>query len=265
MTNAGLPDLALQLSPRATVSIPSDSKDLEDRVARVLGPFGFQIEKSTSTVGLEPLVRVQIILAEVRKKAMSRIGIEWPGSIGGQLLPSPLLPASGELLIGLNALEENGLGKILASPTLLCRSGKAAEFLAGGEFPIRITGHKANDLTWKKHGVLLKIAPVADYSGRMSIAITTEVSIIDSAHVVEGVPGLLTNRIETHFDLSRSRTIALSGLIKKEWGEARAGLPGLVNIPILGALFGSQDYREDRTELVVFVTPEVLKPGQEAQ
>jgi pilus assembly protein CpaC len=106
--------------------------------------------------------------------------------------------------------------------------------------------------------VLLKIKPLVDGDGRMSIALETEVSMIDQSQVVDGIPGLLTNRIQSHFDLERSETIALSGLIKKEWGKSRSGLPALSNIPILGLLFSSEDYRENRTELVVFVTPKVV-------
>jgi pilus assembly protein CpaC len=260
LNEAGLPAITLSYSPSPIAMIPAEPAELEERVARVLGPYGFRIEKSAATLGLEPLVRVNILVAEVRTKLMRSLGVQWPTAIEAQLLPAPQVPSDGRLVVGLNALEEKGLGKILASPTLLCRSGKSAEFLAGGEFPIKIANFKTQDVIWKKHGVLLKISPRADFSGRMSIAIETEVSMLDNAQTVDGVPGLLTNRIETHFDLTRPRTIALSGLIKKEWGDTTAGLPGLASIPILGSLFGSRDFRENRTELMIFVTPEVVPP-----
>jgi pilus assembly protein CpaC len=144
----------------------------------------------------------------------------------------------------------------------LCRSGKEAQFLAGGELPIKITAHKRQDVVWKKYGVLLKIKPVADFSGRMSIALETEVSTIDTSNTVDGLPGLLTNRIESHFDLKESRTIALSGLIKHQSGQSSQGLPGLSSVPILGSLFASREFRDDKTELVVFVTPEVVDSSQ---
>lgn len=257
---ASLPDLSFELEPAATVIVPDKPEELRARVARVLQPYGFRLERASSALSLEPLVRVRILVAEFRKKMMSRIGLQWPAAIEGQLLPSQVIPADRTLAVSLNALEENGLGKILASPVLLCRSGEEAQFLAGGEFPIKIANFKTQDVVWKKYGVLLKIGPRADFSGRMSINITTEVSMIDTSQTVDGIPGLLTNRIETHFDLSSSRTIALSGLLKKEWGDSRGGLPLLNSIPILGALFSSRDFRENRTELVVFVTPDVLRP-----
>ena len=84
--------------------------------------------------------------------------------------------------------------------------------------------------------------------------------MLDPSHSIEGVPALLTNRIESHFDLKKSRTIALSGLLKSEWFRNSEGLPGLSQIPVLGYLFSSKAYKNDETELVIFVTPEVIQP-----
>lgn len=258
-----LPDLAFDLQPSPAIALPTEPADLQARVERVFLPYGFRIEKSSSTLSLEPLVRVKILVTELNKLNSNQLGLDWKMPIEGQLLPSPQLAAGNVLPVTLHAIESQGLGKVLASPTLLCRSGKEAQFLAGGEFPIKVGTKKTYDVQWKRHGILLRVRPLADYSGRMSIAIETEVSMIDSSQTVDGVPGLLTNRIETHFDLSSGRTIALSGLIKKEWGESQSGLFGLINIPIIGALFGSKQFREHRTELVVFVTPEITRPDQE--
>jgi pilus assembly protein CpaC len=98
----------------------------------------------------------------------------------------------------------------------------------------------------------------------MSIEIETEVSALDTAHSYEGVPSIVTNRMQTHFDLTKSRTIALSGLIKSDVGKSSSGLPGLSSLPILGPLFSSKDFRDDRSELMIFVTPEVMKPDDDA-
>ncbi len=256
MREAHLPDLPIELRTGATVIVPAEPPDLRARVERVLGAYGFRVQANAGTLSLEPLVRVRIIVAEFRKSMKRALGVQWPEAKTAQLLPDFRAPVDG-LLVGIQALESRGLGKVLASPTLVCRSGKEAQFLAGGEFPIKIASHRSRDVIWKRHGVLLKIKPRADFSGRMSIAIETEVSMIDAANVVDGVPGLLTNRIESHFDLASSRTIALSGLIKKEWGESSSGLPGLGRLPILGPLFSSRDFLDNKTELVVFVTPEI--------
>ena len=255
-----LPELALKVRPYAEVTVATDRPEIKKRVQRVLGPFGFKLSVDPSALGLEPLVRVRLIVAEFRKNLMRKLGVQWPGSYEARLLPE--FQAVGEAAVlpfDLHALEDRGFGKVLASPTLLCRSGKEAEFLAGGEIPIRTGGRKTQDVVWKKYGILLKIRPKADHSGRMSIGIITEVSMVDTANAVEGIPGFLTNRIESHFDLASSRTIVLSGLIKKEWGEMAQGLPGLSNLPVLGALFSSRGYRDNQTELVVFVTPELAR------
>lgn len=257
--SAGLPEPDFRFEPHASAIVPSEPKEMKERMERVLAPFGIAVRASASVVDLAPMVRVKIIVAEIKKDRSSQIGLSWPASVNGQLLPKPEIPLDGALDVSLQAIEHDGLGKVLASPTLLCRSGKEAEFLAGGEFPIKIANFKSQDVVWKKYGVLLKVRPLADLSGRMSIAITTEVSMIDGARSVDGIPGMLTNRIDTHFDLSSPRTIALSGLIKKDWSESTEGLPGLSRLPILGTLFGSRAFRENESELVIFVTPELRR------
>jgi pilus assembly protein CpaC len=254
-----LPDLALQVVPSAEVVLPAESAELKERVARVLAGFGFRISANASALSIEPMVRVRLIVAEFRKNMMRKLGITWPATADAQVLPAFRLPGADGLTVTVNALEDNGLAKVLASPTLLCRSGKEAMFLAGGELPMKIVNQKTRDILWKKYGVLLKIRPKADFSGRMSINIETEVSTLDVANAVDGIPGILANRIESHFDLSSSRTIVLSGLLKQEQGESVSGLPGLTRLPVLGPLFSSRSFRDHQTELAVFVTPEIAR------
>ena len=249
----------LKFEPSPVVLIANQQTALKQSFIKTLAPLGLAVEITEAVIELQPLVRVKIAVTEVRKKFMQKFGVGWPPMASAQILPNWIAPGKAEgISVQLDALEENGIGKILASPNILCRSGKNAEFFAGGEFPIKVIGHKTQAVTWKKYGIILKVAPVADRSGRMSIGLTTEVSTLDHSQSVDGVPGLLTNRIESHFDLSQSRTIALSGLLREESGNSRQGLPGLSSIPILGLLFSSQDYRDQKTELIVFVTPEVV-------
>lgn len=224
----------------------------------ILGPFGVVLEKDVQALDLAPVVKVQITVAEVRRDFAQKYGLQWPSSYSAKILSNGQKEFE-DVVFTAHAFEQQGRGKILASPNLICRSGKEAEFLAGGEFPIKITNYKTQDVVWKKYGILLKVRPKADSSGRMSIAIETEVSTIDNSRTVEGIPGLLTNRISSHFDLSRSQTIVLSGLLKNEEGKSSEGLPGLSRIPVLGALFGSRDFRENRTELVILVRPTILR------
>ena len=158
-----------------------------------------------------------------------------------------------------DVLEEYfAVSRVLARPNLLCRSGKEAEFVAGGEFPIKIFNYRQQDVVWKRYGIVLKIKPKADASGRISLGLETEVSTIDPAHTVDGIPGMLTNRVASYFDLTRPRTIVLSGLLKNEDSVHNAGVPGLSGLPILGPLFGSKEWKENRTELVIFVRPSIV-------
>ena len=242
----------LQLQNQAQIKIQNDPLALK-KYQSVLSGYGFLIEVDASQIELAPLVRVKITVAEVKKDQTLQYGMSWPSVLSAQQLKG-----QAALDLNLQALENNGTGKILASPNILCRSGKEAEFFAGGEFPIKIMTSRIQDVIWKKYGVILKVKPVADSSGRMSIGIETEVSTIDGSKTVDGVPGLFTNRIQSHFDLNESKTIALSGLIKSEDSQSAQGLPGLSKLPILGPLFGSRDFRENRTELIIFVQPEIV-------
>lgn len=241
-------------------SLTSDKNEIALKTTALLKAFGIKTIISNQNIDVDPLVKVQITVAEIKRDSFLKYGVDWSTSYQAQILPK-LSTENSFAEINLQALEQNGLGKVLASPNILCKSGKEAEFLAGGEFPIKIMNMRVQEVMWKKYGILMKIQPKADYSGKMSISIETEVSSLDTSHTVDGIPGLFTNRIQSHFDLSESRTIALSGLIKSEQGEASSGLPGLNHIPILGSLFASRDFRENRTELVIFVRPEVVSPG----
>ena len=137
--------------------------------------------------------------------------------------------------------------------------------MAGGEIPIQIIKYRTQEVIWKQYGIRLRVKPVADSSGRMSISIDTEISTLDEATKVDNIPGILTNHVSSHFDLSRPQTIALSGLLKNEEGRSHNGLPYLSRIPILGGLFSSQSYKDFETELIIFVRPSILKEGEESE
>jgi pilus assembly protein CpaC len=231
-----------------------------DPLLETLSALGIESSESKENIDLAPLIKIHITVAEVKRASLLKYGIQWPESYDATVLPK-VVGVGDSAFPTLNLLESQGLGKILASPNILCRSGKEAQFLAGGEIPIKIMNYRTNDVIWKKYGVMLKVLPKADYSGKMSISIETEVSTLDRANTVDGIPGIFTNRVQSYFDLSESRIIALSGLIKNEQSESSQGLPGLGRIPILGPLFSSKDFVENRTELVVFVRPEIVSPG----
>lgn len=256
LNSLGLPKLELNFSPPLSAHLSVEQKENKE-LTSILRKFGFAVKASKTKLSLKPLVRVKIMVAEVSRSMSRELGLEWGISYSAQLLPkyTPI----GDVYLNLKAMEANGSGQILAAPTLLSRSGSKAEFLVGGEFPVKTYGFKSQGVQWKKHGVHLSIQPKADWTGKMSINLTSEVSSIDPTTSVSGIPALKTNRVQTHFDLEKSRTIALSGLIRKDRTLANEQVPFLGSIPILGRLFKSENFLRNQTELVVLVTPEIVR------
>jgi pilus assembly protein CpaC len=255
----GLPPQNLMFEQQMQALV-SDRGEIAARVTKILKSLGIHPIPTATNLDLVPLVRVQITVAEVRKNETLNYGIKWPGSYAAQILPA-YAPDSTSKFLDVRFLEQKGIAKVLASPNIICRSGKDASFFAGGEIPIKIINYKIQDVIWKKYGIVLNVKPKADFSGKMSISIETEVSSIDKSQSVDGAPALFTNKIQSHFELNGPRTIALSGLIKSDQSQNSEGLPGLSRIPVFGALFGSKEFQDNRTELVVFVKPEVISPG----
>jgi len=258
----GMPILRFSFSPRFSVHLPKTAPTLKSEAQEIFAPFGIAVVPSHSDLQVQPLVQTQVVIAEVNRSKGLNYGIEWPSSSAAQILPK-LEPAK-DLMVTLKALADEGHAQILASPTLLCRSGAEAQFHSGGEFPIRTAGRHHRDVTWKAHGVVLKVRPKADFQGSINLEIETEISLLDMANAVDGVPALKKNSVKSYFDLTGKRTIAISGLIRQEVGDSFEGLPGLSRLPILGALFSSRQFRAQQSELVIFLTPEIAMPETNA-
>jgi pilus assembly protein CpaC len=220
-----------------------------------LKKFGIPVLKDSTSLILEPIIRVQITVAEIDRGFIQKYGIKLNSPLKSEILPTNKIQS---FEAELNMMESSGKGRLLASPNILCKSGKEAEFLAGGEIPIKSSSRFSNDIIWKKYGVYLKVKPKADYLGRISVSLQTEVSSIDNSLTVDGVPGITTNKVSSFFDLPETKIIALSGLLKEVSGDSYTGMPFLSRLPVLGALFSSRDFIEKRTELVIFVKPEVM-------
>lgn len=220
--------------------------------------FGVLASENKQKIEIADNIRVEVKITEVRKDFGQNLGIRWPDQYAAQIVDNQLGVTSAVPAF-LNMQEHQGNIKILASPVLICRSGKEAEFFAGGEFPIKVLNFKFQDIIWKKYGIILKLKPTIDAIGQMSLGIESEISSIDAARSVDGIPGLFTNRVASYFDLIESKTIALSGLIKNESSQNVDGLPFLSRLPVLGSLFSSKEFKENKSELVIFVTPKLMK------
>ena len=164
--------------------------------------------------------------------------------------------------------------RTLAEPTLTAISGESAKFLAGGEFPVPTAVDNANGgtsvtVTYKPFGVGLGFSPIVMSEGRIVLKVSTEVSELSNEGSVASasirLPGLQVRRVETTVELPSGGSMAMAGLIKEQTKQSLAGVPGMKNLPVLGALFRSRDYIKNETELVVIVTPYIVNSVNEKQ
>jgi pilus assembly protein CpaC len=174
-------------------------------------------------------------------------------------------------LLGLNLLgtldiaAQDGLASILAEPNLTALSGETASFLAGGEFPIPISqGNSAVSVEYKSYGVGLAFTPVVLADGRISMRVRPEVSQLSDAGAVTlggyRVPALITRRAETTVELGSGQSFMIAGLLQNTTNNSVDKTPILGDLPILGALFRSTKFQRQETELVVIVTPYLVRP-----
>lgn len=170
----------------------------------------------------------------------------------------------------IDALKGEGLIKVLAEPTLVAQSGQTANFLAGGEYPYPVPqGLGTVGIEYKPYGVGLSFTPTVLDEGKISINVSPEVSELDFSNAIslEGytVPGLLTRRTSTVVELKDGQSFAIAGLLKESVLENIERYPFLGDIPVLGALFQSRSFLKKETELVIIVTPHLVKPLNAAE
>jgi pilus assembly protein CpaC len=165
----------------------------------------------------------------------------------------------------IDALQQDGLVKVLAKPTLIALSGQQASFLAGGEFPVPVPqGLGSVAIEYKPFGVALNFKPVVLSDDRINIHVTPEVSELDFSTAIQFsgfvVPGLSSRRASTTIELGDGQSFAIAGLLKENVRDVLRKFPILGNIPVLGALFRSRQFQKSETELVIIVTPHLVKP-----
>ena len=238
-------------------------------------------------------VMLEVRIAEISRSLTRRLGINFAAQKGDQFAISLLggladldegVPAVVSLLAGpavnslfrfdtgdwtwtglMDALNEDGLLKILAEPTLTTLSGQSANFLAGGEFPVPVPqGLGTVGIEYKPFGVGLIFKPTVLSKEKISIQVTPEVSELDfsTAAVVEGfvTPGITTRRASTTVELGDGQSFAIAGLLRDSVLTDVQKFPLLGDIPILGVLFQSKSFIKRETELVIIVTPHLVKP-----
>jgi pilus assembly protein CpaC len=167
----------------------------------------------------------------------------------------------------IDALDQNGLVTILAEPNLTAMSGETASFLAGGEFPIIIPGGSLGQTTveFKQYGVSLAFTPVVLGDGRITMRVRPEASELSNTGAVQisgtNIPGIVTRRAETSIELNSGQSFAIGGLLQNNNSDTISKVPGLGDLPILGPLFRSTQFQHNESELVIIVTPYLVRPS----
>jgi len=219
-----------------------------------------------TTKGFSPTLYFKVFLLEVKKEFKSSLGIDLgsPTSLVDGTLSFPPFQAiaNSSINYSIQALENLGKIRVLSSPELVVKSPGQAELFAGGEFPVHIKDHYEDKIIWKNFGLSLKL-DVKEYNGeKVRLTIETELSHLDEAIKIDQTPGIKTNRIKTQVEGTMGKPLLLSGLLQEETRSGIRGLPGLAEIPVLGKLFGSDDFQNNRTELVAVLLP-YSEPPQE--
>ncbi len=278
---------AVTLSGRVT-----DSRNMERALvlARSFAPKG-KVNNLVEVGGVHQ-VMLEVRVAEISRSTTKRLGINFNyiknngefgfsllGGLTGfefdddeaKMLISPAVNALFRFNSGnttwtgfVDALKADGLAKVLAEPTLIALSGQTASFLAGGEFPIPVPDDNGITITYKEFGVGLNFTPTVLGAERINIRVTPEVSELDFSNAVQFsgyvAPGLTTRRATTTIELKDGQSFAVAGLLRENIVEDVQKFPILGDIPILGALFRSERFQKYETELIIVVTPKLVKP-----
>ena len=163
--------------------------------------------------------------------------------------------------------EDHALGdaRLLAEPTLTCINGGQADFLVGGEVPIPVQNQDgALNVIFKQFGIILNVESRANELGLIRTKVGVEVSSVDKAISVLGIPGFATRKTNTEMNVQSGETMIVAGLFSSEDAKTVVKVPGLGSIPVLGELFKSRQFRRGESELVVLVTPQIIGADADA-
>jgi pilus assembly protein CpaC len=279
-----------------SVATPIEAQQANDLAARLVG--GPEKVINSIAVRGKDQVMLRVTVAEVARSIIKQLGIDLTANLsyGTSAVTfnnlNPFTANNGPLVAGnslatsfgggstpsvtatLRAMESAGVVRTLAEPNLTAISGESATFIAGGEFPIPTgvtcqttaagsVGQCAPSISFKKFGVSLNFTPVVLTEGRISLHVMSEVSEVSTDNSINisgiSVPSIKTRRAETTLEIPSGGAMAMAGLIQQQTKQAINGLPGLSTLPVLGALFRSTDFANNQTDLMVIVTPLIVR------
>ena len=279
---------------RGSVGSPVESQQAFDLAVRLAGE-GNKVVNAISVRGRDQ-VMLKVTVAEVQRDIIKQLGIDLNGAFtagatvvnfannnpfsafGTAIADSNVGFTNNGITATLKAMERAGVIRTLAEPNITAISGETATFIAGGEFPIpsglscdttRSPPVCQPQIEYKKFGVSLNFTPVVLSEGRISLKVMTEVSDLSTDNAmtlaVPGssssltVPSIRTRRADTVLAITSGGAMAMAGMLQEQTRQQINGFPGLMQIPVLGALFKSRDYVNRQTELMVLVTPYVVR------
>lgn len=252
------------------VPSPDDMATAEDVLAALAGPNAVIVNRMELEQSAQ--VNLQVKIAEVSRTVGENLGL---GSVtsrsGSDSLTTgvsdsfniSVSPSGTNVRLLMDALSKRGLVSILSEPNLTARSGETANFLAGGKIPFRV-GDTADDtrIELQTFGVELEFTPVVRQGGRIEVKLDTRVREVDDSTATNSDigPALTERSASTTVEIGSGQSFAIAGMFQSNTRQALSGLPGLVDLPVIGALFRSSEYSRGETELVIIVTPYLVEP-----
>jgi len=288
---ASVPDAKIKVGSangRVVLSGEADDAVAADKASKIASRFSGNEEVINSVnISSSQQVQLNVRFVEINRQAGQDLGAKYAANFaygignrkvvlnpdGGDLTAAGTGEIIGSLLsngvsidIAIKALEERGLARRLAEPNLIARSGQTASFLAGGEFPIPVSEDNGKiSVTYKKYGVGLDFTPTVLKDGLVSLDIAPEVSSIDPSASIQvssgiSIPAFIVRRARTSVDLKNGQSFMIAGLLQSQNDITTSRVPGIGKLPVLGPLFSSKSYQRRETDLVIIVTPYLVKP-----
>ncbi|VIO66405.1 Type II secretion system protein D [Bradyrhizobium ivorense] len=279
-----------------SAATPIEAQQAADIATRLVG--GAEKVVNSITVRGRDQVMLKVTVAEVSRRLIKQLGIDLTANLnyGTAVVKfansnpftannAPLVPTNAittsfgsapSVSATVRAMESAGVVRTLAEPNLTAISGESATFISGGEFPIPTgvtcqtttsgaIGQCVQTVSFKKFGISLNFTPVVLTEGRISLRVMTEVSEVSTENSLTGgqngttIPSIKTRRAETTLEIPSGGSMAMAGLIQDQTKQAINGLPGLASLPVLGTLFRSRDFVNNQTEMMVLVTPYIVR------
>ena len=244
-----------QLWIRGAVDRPNRATSIKKQLRAIFPLLQFELDSPPDRA---PTLSFKVFLLELKKSQFSNLGLFWGASTPATLQASTQgLQDALKIDLAIQHLEGQGQAKVLSNPELVVRAPGEAELFAGGELPVILRTRLSQSINWKPYGLTLRLKVTHAAGRRVRLDVSTEVSHLGPDLTGGGIPGIQTNRMTTQVDAQLGVPLLMSGLLQDKIREEARGLPILRSIPVLGTLFGSDDYLNERSELVAILFPRI--------